>query len=62
MTSDTNYVDLDQMTQVKGKILNKISLTSDTNCKFRGSQSSCNSEKLAIILEHFPLRFDDSLE
>ena len=36
MTSDINYIELNQISQMKGTVLHKTVLISDTSCKCRG--------------------------
>lgn len=50
MTSDTNYLELDQTSQVKGMVTHKTGLISDSSCKCRGPQVTLTSDRLSTNL------------
>lgn len=50
MTSDVNYLELDQTSQVKGTVLHKTALISDTSCKCRGLQATFTSDQVSTNL------------
>ena len=45
--SDTNYLGLGQISQVKGSVLHRTPLPSDTSHKLWGSQATCTFDQLA---------------
>lgn len=47
MTSETNYPELGQISQVKGTALNETTFTWDTSFKFGGPQGTLMSNQLA---------------
>ena len=47
MTSDTGNLELGQTSQVKGTVICKTALTSDTSHKFEDSQATFTSDHLA---------------
>lgn len=66
MTSDTNYPELDQTSQIRDTVLHKTSLTSDISCKFGGPQVILTSYQLgtnmgvSTILSSLIIHWNDS--
>lgn len=50
MTSDINYSDLGQISQLKDTLLHRTILTSGTSCKFGDPQVTLTSEPLTLII------------
>lgn len=61
--SDTSYPVLCQILQVRGTILHKTALTSDTGYRYWSPHGILTYDGLAKIQgSHYSLRFDNSLE
>lgn len=63
MISDINYLELSQTSQVKGTVLHKTALTSDTCHTLRSPQAPFTFDQLATnSVSHYPFGFENSLE
>ena len=64
MTCDTNCPELDQTSRVKGTVLHKTALASDTRCQFGVPRSTLPSDQLARNsgVPMSPFRFNNSLQ